>query len=196
MHRLREAGDPGVGARVTHGTPEGFRLHKRLEHEPCPACRSAMDQLLSRVRAYRSQVARSLGPVDPPLAFTRRMLEVRREMAARERTPAPPLPPVVVPATACVGMESWMPAAPRTNLKKFRQAGWQARLTRAAGPRIAANGTVPAGKEVVYTVALAAKKGDEKVVMVWQYDGEKWKLDDILHNKRGLIKSTDLKEIL
>ena len=34
--------------------------------------------------------------------------------------------------------------------------------------------------------------------MVWQFDGatEKWKLDEVLHNRRGIIKSTDLKEIL
>ncbi len=89
-----------------------------------------------------------------------------------------------------------MPSSPRDNLKRFRAAGWRARLTRAAGPRIGANGLVPPGKEVVYTVALAAQKGDERVVMVWQMVGDSWKLDDTIHNKRGMIKSTDLKEIL
>lgn len=177
-----------------HGTPEGFRLHKKLEHQPCPACQAAMDQLLDGVRRFRASVV--VGPVEPPLNFSRHMLAKRAELAAVERVPPPPLPPVALPATVLVGLESWLPSSPRSNLKRFRAAGWQARLTRAAGPRIAANGTVPPGKEVVYTIALAAQKGTDRVVMTWEYSGDSWKLDDVFHNRRGIIKSGDLKEIL
>lgn len=179
-----------------HGTPEGFRLHKRLEHQPCPACEAAMAALLERVRQFRAAVAASTPPQPARPPFTRVILTKRRELAAVERVPPPALPPVTVPATRCTGLEAWMPSAPRTNLKNFRKAGWGARLTRAAGPRIAANGAVPAGKEAVYTVALAAQKAGQRVVMVWEYKNGKWKLDDTLHNRRGVVKSTDLKEIL
>lgn len=181
---------------VQHGTPEGFRLHKKLEHEPCPSCKAAMAQLLANVRAYQASVRGTMPIPAPQPAFTRVMLAKRQELADMEREPPPPLPPVVIPATPCVGLESWMPSAPRSNLKRFRKAGWEARLTRAAGPRIAASGMVPEGKEVVYTVALAAQKGDERIVMVWEHKDGKWPLDTMLYNKRGVIKSTDLKEIL
>jgi hypothetical protein len=188
---------------VQHGTPEGFRLHKRWEGEPCPACKAAMEGLLAAVRALQASVRGSLGPVAPAMPFSayqrtkwpeRRAAERAAELA--EHPPLPPLPPVVLAAEPCVGLESWMPSAPRTNLKNFRSAGWQARLTRAAGPRIAANGVVPAGKEVVYTVCLAAQKEQQRVIMTWQFTGEKWVLDDILHNRLGVIKSNKLKEIL
>jgi hypothetical protein len=181
---------------VQHGTVEGFRKHKHWGGTPCPPCQGSMDALLGRVRALQAAVRGTIAAPAPKPAFTAVMLAKRRELAAAERPAPAPLPPVVVPATPCVGLESWMPQAPRTNLKAFRKAGWEARLTRAAGPRIAANGAVPAGKEVVYTIALAGQKGTERIIMLWQYDGEKWKLDDVLHNRRGVIKSTDLKEIL
>lgn len=188
---------------LQHGTVEGFRYHKKLEAVPCPACRWAMDQLLASVRAFQTQVAGTIGPVAPAVPFSthqRAMWPQRREAerAAElaEHPPPPPLPPVVLPATPCTGLETWMPSAPRSNLKKFRAAGWEARLTRAAGPRIGANGLVPPGKEVVYTVALAAQKGRERVVLVWELKGESWKLDSAMHNQRGMIKSNDLKEIL
>jgi hypothetical protein len=179
-----------------HGTVEGFRLHRRWEAQPCPACQAAMDALLAGVRAFQASVRGTLPVPAPQPPFTQVMLAKRRELAAVERVPPEPLPPVVTPATPCVGLESWMPSAPRTNLKNFRAAGWEARLTRAAGPRIAASGVVPEGKEIVYTVALAAQKGRDRVIMTWQYDGEKWPLDDILHNRLGVIKSNKLKEIL
>lgn len=179
-----------------HGTPEGFRLHKKLEHEPCPSCRIAMVQLLDGVRRYQAAVRGTMPVVPPRPAFTQVMLAKRRELAAVERVPPPSLPPVVVPATSLVGLESWLPSAPRSNLKSFRKAGWEARLTKAAGPRIAANGVVPEGKEVVYTVALAAQKADHRIVMIWEHKDGKWPLDVVLYNKRGVIKSTDLKEIL
>lgn len=177
-----------------HGTPEGFRLHKRLEHQPCPACEAAMTTLLNQVRRFRDAVVTPPQPARPP--FTQVMLARRRELAAVERTPPPALPPVKIPATRCTGLESWMPSAPRSKLKAFRSTGWAAQLTRAAGPRIAANGTVPSGKECVYTVALAAQKGAERIVMVWEHKDGRWKLDDAIHNRRGVVKSTDLKEIL
>lgn len=182
-----------------HGTPEGFRLHKKLEHEPCPSCRIAMVQLLDGVRRYRASLQRSLDPVAPAVPFSahqRTKWADRRAAEKAEIEPLPELPPVVIPATPCVGLESWMPSAPRSNLKNFRKAGWEARLTRAAGPRIAANGVVPPGKEVVYTVALAAQKADHRIVMIWEHKDGKWPLDVVLYNKRGVIKSTDLKEIL
>jgi len=183
---------------VQHGTVEGYRLHRHWEAQPCPSCQAAMDALLARVRAFQTAIRGTTPTPEPKPAFTTVMLAKRRELAAAERPAPVPLPPVVMPATPCVGLESWMPQAPRTQLKAFRKAGWEARLTRAAGPRIAANGTVPTGKEVVYTIALAGQKGSERIVMVWQFDGatEKWKLDEVLHNRRGIIKSTDLKEIL
>lgn len=181
---------------VQHGTPEGFRLHRRWEAQPCPECQAAMDRLLAGVRVFRQRVSGRMPTPAPKPPFTQVMLAKRRELAAVERVPPEPLPPVVELATPCVGLESWMPSAPRSNLKRFRSAGWQARLTRAAGPRIAANGLVPPGKEVVYTIALAAQKGDERVIMTWQHTGEKWVLDDILHNRRGSIKTNELKEIL
>lgn len=179
-----------------HGTPEGFRLHKRLEHQPCSSCEAAMAALLDRVRQFRGAVVAATPPQPARPPFTRVMLAKRKELAAARRTPPPALPPVKIPATRCTGLESWMPSAPRSKLKAFREAGWTAQLTRAAGPRIAANGTVPAGKECVYTVALAARRGAERVVMVWEHGDGKWKLDDAVHNRRGVIKSTDLKEIL
>lgn len=181
---------------VQHGTIEGFRLHKRWEGEPCPACKAAMEAFLASVRALQASVRGQIPTPAPTPPFTRVMLAKRRELAAVERVPPPPLPPVVLAAEACVGLESWMPSAPRTNLKNFRAAGWQARLTRAAGPRIAASGVVPEGKEVVYTVCLAAQKGTDRVIMTWEFKDGKWPLDDILHNRLGVIKSNKLKEIL
>jgi hypothetical protein len=191
---------------VKHGTPEGFRLHKKLEHDPCSSCAAAMTSLLDGDRRFRASV-RGV-PVPPELhrtnfsAYQRSMWPQRRaaERAAElvEHPPLPPLPPVVTPAEPLVGLESWLPSSPRSNLKAFRAAGWQARLTRAAGPRIAANGIAPPGKEVVYTIALAAQRADQRVVMVWEFtpSDNKWKLDDSIHNRRGMFKTTDLKEIL
>lgn len=181
---------------VQHGTVEGFRLHKHYEADPCPACKAAMEALLDGVRRLQASVRGQIPQPAPEPPFTRVMLAKRRELAAVERVPPPPLPPVVLAAEPCVGLESWMPSAPRTNLKNFRSAGWQARLTRAAGPRISANGVVPQGKEVVYTVCLAAQKEQQRIIMTWQFTGEKWVLDDILHNRLGVIKSNKLKEIL
>jgi hypothetical protein len=186
-----------------HGTIEGFRLHKRNEHPPCPACIAARDALLEHVRVVRRVAQANLGPVAPLPNFSayQRTRWPQKRAAERaidlaEHPPPPPLPPVVLKAEPCVGLESWMPQSPRTNLKAFRKAGWEARLTRAAGPRINALGLVPPGKEVVYTIALAAQKGSERVVMVWEYKDPDWKLDSVMHNQRGVIKSTDLKEIL
>src|SRR5690606_41579672 len=45
--------------RAVCGTPEGFRLHKKLEQEPCGACSQAMGQLLTAVRGFRAAVAGS-----------------------------------------------------------------------------------------------------------------------------------------
>lgn len=179
-----------------HGTVEGYRLHRRWEAQPCPSCKAAMEALLAQVRIFQAQVRGTMAPPAPRTPFTQVMLAKRAELAAVERVPPPPLPPVVVPATPCVGLESWLPSAPRSNLKAFRKAGWEARLTRAAGPRISANGVVPEGKEVVYTVALAAQKGSDRIIMVWEFRDGKWPLDDILHNRLGVIKSNKLKEIL
>lgn len=186
-------------ADTQHGTPEGFRLHKKREHEPCPACQWAMDQLLAGVRAFQPIARAAVGHVPPAVPFSahqRSRWAERRAAELAEQEPLPELPPVAIPATPCTGLETWMPQSPRTNLKAFRKAGWQVRLTRAAGPRIAANGIVPPGKEVVYTVALAAQKGDQRVVMVWEHKNGAWPLDGVMHNRRGMIKSTDLKEIL
>lgn len=180
-----------------HGTPEGFRLHRRLESRPCAACAQAMRDLIDSIGQIREEAARSAvaQPVREP--FTRVMLRKRAEAReAQQAVVAPSLPPVQIPATECVGTEPWMPRAPRSQLKAFRKAGWAARITRAAGPRIAANGTVPEGKEVVYTLAVAAVRGAERIAMVWMYDGAKWKLDIALHNRLGKITSTEVREII
>src|SRR5690606_6439854 len=120
----------------------------------------------------------------------------RRARRAAEPRRAGPRRAPARPATVCSGDEPWMPRSPKTWLKKFRAAGWWVRLTRAGGPRIDAKGVVAPGKEVVWTIALAAARGDQRLVMLWEFDGEKWGLDDVVHNVRGVLKSTDVKEIL
>lgn len=187
--------------RAVCGTPEGFRLHKKLEQEPCGACSQAMGQLLTAVRGFRAAVvgapdvaARARDTTTLQFSAHQRALRAAQRAAEPPRVEPPPAP--AMPATACSGDEPWMPRSPKTWLKKFRAAGWWVRLTRAGGPRIDAKGVVAPGKEVVWTIALAAARGDQRLVMLWEFDGEKWGLDDVIHNVRGVIKSTDIKEIL
>ena len=181
---------------VAHGTPEGYRLHKRNEHEPCPACSEAMAQLLSSVRRYQAQVRGSMGPVAAPPLFSELQRAWWPALRARDVEPLPSLPPVMVPATVCSGEEPWMPRSPKALAKKARAAGWWTSITRAIGPRIDAKGQVPVGREQVATIAVAVARGDHRLIWVWKYDDPSWKLDEVYWNKEGLINDKQGKAVL
>lgn len=193
-----------MAERVQHGTPEGYRLHKKLEHEPCPACQGAMDALLARVRGYQGAVRQQMGLVRPQLDFSARQREWWPYLRARERQPLPPIPAPSVPATQCTGEEPWMPRSPRGVAKACRAAGWWTRVTRAVGPRIDAKGAVEPGQEQVPTIAVAAARGDDRLVWTWRYRlktvkgelGWHWELDDVFWNKKGTINDPEGKQVL
>lgn len=192
---------------ASHGSPEGFRLHKKLEQQPCPTCQAAMDRLLDQVRAFQPVARASVAAVAPRPAFSahqrtlwpKRRAEELATWLAEHPAPEPP-PPFSVPATRCAGDESWMPRSPKAVVKKARTAGWWVQVTRAIGPRIDARGEVPEGKERVATIAVAAARGDDRLTWLWHYvlkSGEmKWELDEVFWNREGLIDNDRGKKVL
>lgn len=84
--------------------------------------------------------------------------------------PAPKQPAVEVDVHHPV-----VPRGVKSAHKKAVAAGWSTRLTRACGPRLAANGAV--GQDESHTLALRCSKSGQRVVLTWRFTNEAWSFD-------------------
>lgn len=93
------------------------------------------------------------------------------------------VPPPSIRATVCTGAEPWFPRGAKTWLNLAKKHGWQARATRAVGPRIGSRGEVLEADCRTIVVAMQNDRGWRLVVEYrWVGTGAKpgWKLVDIL----------------
>lgn len=82
-----------------------------------------------------------------------------------------------------------VPRSPRGAYRRGERNGWWVRLTRAVGWEL------KDPEKRVYTIALAAARGEERIVAVWRYNlkQQKWQVDDIQDMRSGaLLSSKDL----
>lgn len=127
-------------------------------------------------------------------AEARQRWREREAVARQARIAALSPPPPSLPREAVDPAASWVPLSPRSNYRAAVRHGWEARLTRAIGPRIAANGKVPNGDEAVATLALAAQSptGD-RIVWVWRWRPStgKWQLDSVQDARTGRMMTSE-----
>lgn len=126
-----------------------------------------------------------------PEKYSAHMLELRARIRAGERAARLALlaeltpPPPSLPAERVTGLEPWFPSSGKSVMKLAAAQGWWARATKAIGPRIGADGGIL--EPQAYTTAVAVAKNDERLVWVWRWNKDNWKLQDVLSRREGLI---------
>jgi len=116
----------------------------------------------------------------------------------QESQAATAYPPPTVPKTETDPAADFVPRGVRATWNQVAKAGWQARLTRAIGPRIGSSGKVISPTASTLVIAAQSPQGARlSWEWLWHPERNEWKFVEALDHRAGrVLTSTEAKGML